>query len=58
MRVTYPTKEVCLVPQDGNSVPSFDTLSRASGNISLTIGCFHIVCINDPCKDEAKDGAI
>ena len=57
MRVTYTNKEVCLVPQDGNSVPSFDTLSRASGNISLTIDCFHIVCIYDPCKCEAKDGA-
>lgn len=43
--MTYDIKEICPLPQEGNPVPTYEALSRASWMISVSTACYHIVKI-------------
>ena len=41
--MTYHMKVICAMAQEGNPVPSYAALSRASCIISVLMICYHIV---------------
>lgn len=41
--MTYHIKDIRPMAQEGNPVPSYEALSRASCIISVSIACYHIV---------------
>ena len=41
--MTYHMKVICAMAQEGNPVPSYEALSRASCIISVLMICYHIV---------------
>ena len=41
--MTYHIKDIRPMAQEGNPVPSYEALSRASCIVSVSIACYHIV---------------